>query len=51
MHRSRFAGEDQKDRLEGILRIVDISQNSPANLEHERAVPVYQRGEGLLVSM
>ena len=48
-HRGRFAGQDQERRLKGILRLVNISQDAPAHVEHERAMTNYQRRESRLI--
>ena len=42
-HRSRFAGEDQKGRLKGILCIVVIADNTPANSQDHWTVAKDER--------
>jgi hypothetical protein len=50
MNRHRFAGKHQKHRLECILRIVNVSQDALADVEHQRPMTVDERGESSFVS-
>jgi hypothetical protein len=45
----RFAGEDQKGRLKGILGVVVIADNSPAHAEDHRAMAPSQGRKGRFV--
>ena len=41
-------GQDEEDGLEGILRVVRIVKDAPADPQHHRAVPDHQLLEGRL---
>src|SRR5438876_762784 len=46
--RNSFAYEDQKGRLESVLRISLVAQDSPTHTENHRPMPVDQRFNGSL---
>ncbi len=41
-----FAGQDEKGRLEDVLRVLFLAQQPPADVEDERTVALDQRGKG-----
>ena len=49
--RARFAGKDQKGGLKGVFRVVIVSQHSPADAEHQPAVPAHQQGKRPFVAL
>jgi hypothetical protein len=51
MDRPSTAGEHEEGGLEGILRVMLVAQDRPANAEHRRAVPLDQGGEGHLAHL
>ena len=46
--RTRPLRQDEERGLEGILRLVFVSQDRPAQAQHHRPVPLDERGEGVL---
>ena len=44
--RPRPAGQDEEDGLEGVLRVVIVMKDAPADPQHHRAVPDHQLLEG-----
>src|SRR5262249_23766248 len=40
-----FAGQNQKCRLEGVVRVVRVGQDGAAQAQHHRRVPLHQRLE------
>ncbi len=43
-----LAGEHEEDGLEGVLGVVAVSQELPADVQNHRPVTCDQRGEGRL---
>jgi hypothetical protein len=41
--------QDEKDGLESVLGVANVTQHSPANAVDHRAVPTHQRGKRRLV--
>jgi hypothetical protein len=48
---SRLPGEHQPDGLEGVLGLVAVAEDSPADAQHEPAVTPDEAGEGVLVAV
>ena len=46
--RPRPTGQDEEDRLEGILRIMRVAEDGPTDPQHHRPVPAHQLLEGRL---
>jgi hypothetical protein len=46
-----LTGQDEEDRLKGILGIVHIAQNAPANMVHQGAVPIDQSCKRRFISI
>src|SRR5207248_2969569 len=44
-----LAGEDEEGGLEGVLRVLLVPQEVPADVEHERPVALHQGGESGLI--
>ncbi len=44
--RAGLARQDEEDGLEGVLGVVSVAQELPANAQHHRAMAGYERGEG-----
>jgi hypothetical protein len=45
-----LAGEDQEGGLEGVVGVVAVAENAPANAKHHRPVAADQARKGGLVS-
>ena len=50
-HRSRLADEDEKSRLECILRVLDVAQEPAADAPDHWGVSVHQRREGGVIAV
>src|SRR5262249_25568077 len=48
--RGGLADEDEERGLEGVLRVVDVADDAPADVEHHRAVAAHQGREGRLIA-
>jgi hypothetical protein len=48
---SRLAGQHEKGSLKGILGIVSIPEDAPADSQNHRTVPPDQRSKGIFVAL
>ena len=49
--RAGLLGQDQEGCLEGILRVVVVTEYGPADAQDHRPVPLHQSSEGCLVAL
>ena len=49
--RAGLPRQDQEGHLEGVLGVVRVVQDAPADAQHHRPVPLHQRAEGRLAGL